>query len=168
VVTGSDDSVSLGDVDGDGTGYLRRNLVGQARLAALGARLGRGDLPTHLSGGWTAGAVFAHLAFWDRFVLARWDAYGRTGVIEDLPDSQLDLVNAGGLPLWLALDSGAAVAEAIRASADVCAHIAGLSPGAVDAAIRSGRLAMLDRGVHWSPHLDELEAAGGPSYPAAS
>jgi hypothetical protein len=141
--------------------YLQRNAAGQARLADIGRRLAAGDLPTHLDGGWTAAAVFAHLAFWDRFVLARWDAYDATGVIDDLPDSQTDLVNAAGLPLWLALGTEAAISEAVRASADVCARIASLGVEAVGSATRSGRLALLDRGVHWSAHLDELAAAGG-------
>lgn len=154
-------------MNGDGSGYLERNLAGQARLAALGARLGRGDLPTHLSGGWTAGAVFAHLAFWDRLVIARWDAYDATGVIDELPDDTTDLVNTAGLPLWLALDAGAAVTEAVRAASEVCARITRLSPEAVESAARMGRIHMLDRGFHWSPHLDEVEAAGGSAYTAA-
>jgi hypothetical protein len=157
-VTESEDSVSLGGVD---EGYLERNAAGQARLAALGRRLGAGDLRAHLSGGWTAAAVFAHLAFWDRFVIARWDAYDGTGVIDDLPDSEADLVNAAGLPLWLALDAEAAVSEAVRAASEVCTRIAGLSLEAVGSANRSGHLHLLNRGFHWSAHLDEVEAAGG-------
>jgi hypothetical protein len=27
---------------------------------------------------------------------------------------------------------------------------------------------MLERGLHWSPHLDELESAAASAYPAAS
>lgn len=121
-----------------------------------------GDISPRLAGGWTASAVFAHLAFWDRFVIARWDRYDREGVIGDLPDTHADLVNAAGLPLWLALSGGAAVVQAIDAAIHVCERIAALSPGAIEAAISSDRLPMLDRTVHWSPHLDEL--TGAPAF----
>ncbi len=137
-------------------GYLDRNTTELERLRAVGARVLAGDLSPRLAGGWTASAVFAHLAFWDRFVIARWDRYEREGVIGDLPDEHMDLVNSAGLPLWLALSGGAAVVQAIDAAIHVCERIAALGPAAVEAALGTGRLAMLDRTCHWSPHLDEL------------
>jgi hypothetical protein len=139
--------------------YLERNAIELERLRAVGAGVLAGDISPRLAGGWTASAVFAHLAFWDRFVIARWDRYDREGVIGDLPDAHPDLVNAAGLPLWLALSGGAAVVQAIDAAIHVCERIAALSPAAVEAAVSSGRLPMLDRTVHWSPHLDELTGA---------
>ncbi|HXZ99839.1 MAG TPA: hypothetical protein VEK76_05765 [Candidatus Binatia bacterium] len=116
-----------------------------------------------MSDGWTASAVFAHLAFWDRFVLARWDQYDSSGIIEDLPEGHLDLVNSAALPLWLALEAGVAISQAIEAATAVADRIAALSPDAVDYARRTGRPAMLDRTLHWSPHLDELSAALDPA-----
>ena len=115
-----------------------------------------------LAAGWTACAVFAHLAFWDRLVIARWDRYDREGVIGDLPDAHTDLVNAAGLPLWRALTAGEAVVEALDAAGHVCERIASLSPAAVAVALDTGRLAMLDRTLHWSPHLDALAGAPDP------
>jgi hypothetical protein len=67
-------------------------------------------------------------------------------------------VNAAGLPLCLALSPEAAVAEAIEAAVEVVGRIATLSPAAVEAALTTGRRAMLDRTFHWTPHLDELAA----------
>jgi len=145
--------------------YLERNAAELERLRAVGAGVLAGEISPRLAGGWTASAVFAHLAFWDRFVIARWDRYDREGVIADLPDEQMDLVNAAGLPLWLALSGGAAVVQAIDAAIHVCERIASLSPAAVAAAVDTGRLAMLDRTCHWSPHLDELAGLPG-SRPA--
>jgi hypothetical protein len=141
--------------DSDGA-HLTRNAAELERLRTLGSRLLAGDLPPQLTGGWTASAVFAHLAFWDRFVIARWDRYDREGVIEDLSDFHMDLVNQAGLPLWLALSAGVAVAQAIDAANHVCERIASLSPRAVEVARSTDRPAMLDRTYHWSPHLDEL------------
>ena len=142
-------------VDGE-RAHLARNAAELGRLRALGSRLLLGDLPVQLTGGWTSPAVFAHLAFWDRLVLARWELYDRDGAIETLPDTHTDLVNSAGLPLWLDLSSEAAVAQAMEAADQVIERIAALSPAAVQAALTTGRLAMLDRTLHWTPHLDEL------------
>jgi hypothetical protein len=136
--------------------HLTRNVAELERLRFLGSRLLAADPPPQLGGGWTAPAVFAHLSFWDRLVCARWDLYDRDGAIETLPDTHTDLVNAAGLPLWLALPPEAAVAEAIEAAGQVVDRIAALSPAAVEAALTTGRRAMLDRALHWTPHLDEL------------
>jgi len=140
--------------------HLERNAAGLERLHALGEALLAGHLEPRLGAGWTPSAVFAHLAFWDRFVVARWDRYDRDGVIEPLPDLHLDLVNDAGMPLWLALDPAAAVAQAIAAGAAVCGRIALLSQDAVEHVVATGRLAMLDRTLHWSPHCDELDSLG--------
>jgi hypothetical protein len=142
--------------------HLTRNAAELERLRTLGSRLLAGDLPPQPSGGWTASAVLAHLAFWDRFVIARWDRYDREDVIEDLSDFHMDLVNAAGLPLWLALPPEAAVAEAIEAAGEVVERIAALGPAAVEAALTTSRRAMLDRTFHWTPHLDELAGVPPP------
>lgn len=146
----------------DERAYLARNAMELGRLRALGSRLLAGDLTPQLSGGWTPSAVFAHLAFWDRLVLARWDLYERDGVIETLPDSHTDLVNAAGAPLWLHLPREAAVSEAIAAADQVVERIATLDPAAVDVALATGRQPMLDRTFHWTPHLDQLAAGIAP------
>jgi hypothetical protein len=142
-------------------GYVERNAAELERLRTLGSRLLSGELQPQLAGGWTASAVLAHLAFWDRFVLARWDRYDREGVIEDLPDIATDVVNAAGLPLWLALSADAAVAQALSAATQVCERIASLGPEAVELARSTERPWMLDRTAHWSPHLDELTGPSG-------
>jgi hypothetical protein len=143
-------------------GYAGRNAVELARLRALGARLLAGDLQPRLSGGWTPAAVLAHLAFWDRFTLARWDRYDQEGVIEDLPEPSTDLVNAAGLPLWRAMPEEVAMAQALEAAVQVSERITSLGPEAVSLALATDRMRMLDRTLHWGPHLDELAAKPPP------
>jgi hypothetical protein len=143
--------------------YLTRNVVELERLRTFGSRLLAAEPLPQLTGGWTVSAVFAHLSFWDRLVFARWDLYDRDGAIETLPDTHTDLVNAAGLPLWLALNPEAAVAQAIEAAGQVVERIVALSPAAVEAALTTGRRAMLDRTFHWTPHLDELDGVLPPS-----
>jgi hypothetical protein len=144
--------------------HVERNATELERLRAVGAGVLAGEITPRLPGGWTASAVFAHLAFWDRLVIARWDRYDREGVIDDLPDAAIDLVNDAALPLWLALSGGAAVVQAIDAAIHVCERIASLSPAAVAAALQTDRLWMVDRTYHWSPHLDAL--TGVPDAPS--
>lgn len=141
----------------DRADHRRRNNESRERLRALIDRLGEEGLRRPLGGGWTAGAVFAHLAFWDRWVAARWDRYDRDGVIETLPDGVLDLVNAAGLPLWRALDPGRAAALAVEAAEAVDRRIAALKAEAERYAMATDRPAVLDRSLHRTPHLDELE-----------
>ncbi len=144
---------------GPDDGYLERNTSEFARLSDLAGRLREGGGELQLPGGWTGAAMLAHLAFWDRFVIARWDAYHRDGVIFELPSAHLDLVNAAGLPLWRALDPAEAAAQAAAAASEVTQRIASLSPEAVSYARSIQRPAMLDRTLHWSPHLSELAGA---------
>jgi hypothetical protein len=152
-------SVRVFRVESSRERYVEVNGRALLRLAEIGPRLLSRGRPLALSGGWTASAVLAHLAFWDRFVVARWDQYERTGAIDPLPETLLDLVNAAAMPVWLAMDAAAAAASATQAAAQVADRIAAVDPGAIDYARRTHRLAMLDRSLHWSPHLDELEAA---------
>lgn len=83
-------------------GFNERNAASRARLSAVGGHLIDDALSTSLDGPWSAGSVFAHIAFWDRFVHARWKLAHRdgTGVPGDLDDALWDLVNDAALPQW--------------------------------------------------------------------
>ena len=59
-----------------GDGADERNRASADRLAALGARLSDDELTTEIDPPWTAAGLFAHIAFWDRFVLERWRLRG--------------------------------------------------------------------------------------------
>ena len=136
--------------------FVARNAASRERLRRL-ADAGDAALGRPLGDGWTIGAVLAHLAFWDRWVLARWDRYERDGAIEDLPDGILDLANAAGLPGWLALEPARAAAMALAAAEEVDRRIDGLPPAAVAHALATGRPTMLDRSLHRGPHLDAID-----------
>jgi hypothetical protein len=112
-----------------------------------------------LDGGWTVSALLAHLSFWDRWTEARWDRFDRDGGFEHLPDSVLDLVNDSAMPAWLSVPARDAVELARVAATSVTQRIEGLALESLRAAIESGRAAMVDRSVHWTPHLDEIRRA---------
>ncbi len=55
--------------------YLQRNEASLTRLAELAARLTSAELTLRAGdGAWTVGQVLGHMAFWDRFLAARWRA----------------------------------------------------------------------------------------------
>lgn len=120
-------------------------------------RLDAESLGREVAGDWTAAALLAHLAFWDRWVIARWEQYDRDGEIEALPDGVLDLINAAASAQWLALQPAEAVDLALEAAEAVDRRIAALPPAGVDHALATGRGTMLDRSRHRTAHLDEIE-----------
>lgn len=134
-----------------------RNRADRERLRALGARLRAEDWCRPLANGWTPAAVLGHLAFWDRFVLARWRLFEREGALATLPDEHLDLTNEAALPLWLALSGAQAAVLALAAAEEVDLAIEALPPSAVELALATGRPAMVDRSLHRREHLDTLE-----------
>lgn len=141
--------------------YTERNAAQRAQLQALVERLSDDDLAHTLTGGWTVAALLAHLAFWDRFVLARWTQAALEGcrVPPLIGDVQMDLINAAALESWRALPPGAAALQALDAAEAIERLVSGLADEAVAEIQADGRLPLLDRTLHWRGHLDEIEAA---------
>jgi hypothetical protein len=138
-----------------------RNRAQRDRLRALVARLSDDDLAQPLGGGWTVAAALAHLAFWDRFVLARWEEAVRTGAATPrvFADGLADLINEASLSQWLALDPRSAAREAIEAAELGDQRIEKIDPTMIDAAFASGRAALVERSIHRQAHLDDIERA---------
>ena len=57
----------------------RKNRDSAERLATLGARLSDQELTGEIDPPWTAAGLFAHMAFWERFVLERWGLAAERG-----------------------------------------------------------------------------------------
>jgi hypothetical protein len=143
-----------------GQDHAVRNGEGLDQLRAVVGRLRDSELALPVgSGGWTVSSALAHVAFWDNVVVERWKEFDQRGAFTDMGDPVLDIVNAAALeqwralPLWLAADQALASAEAVTA------RIAGLSAAAMEAAVTTRRLFMLDRTIHWAPHLAEIDRA---------
>ncbi len=140
--------------------YVGRNGTSRERLALLIGALTDDDLARLIDDDWTAGAMLAHLAFWDRFVLARWEnaiAAGLAGPIA-LDDRLPDLINDASLPEWRVVPVRDAADLARAAAATVDAFIAGL-PDTMAEETAVGRVRMLERSHHRNTHLDAIEAA---------
>lgn len=133
------------------------------RLATLVDGMAAPDFAAQVMPGWTAGALLAHLAFWDRLVIERW-----TRAIADdetipvsLSEVLTDLINNASLAQWLAMPGPLAGREAIAAAEAVDAYVEGLEEARVAAAEAAGLGRLIDRSRHRAEHLDMIEAALG-------
>ena len=137
---------------------VQATVNGLDRIKAFVGPLREDSLLRVLDNGWTVAATLAHLAFWDRWVEARWSHFLRTGAFHDLPDDITDLVNEAAKPEWHAVQPAETVRLCLDAAVSVTRTIQRLSSGHIRAAVETGRLALVDRTVHWYPHIDEINA----------
>jgi hypothetical protein len=104
-------------------------------------------------------ATLVHLAFYDDWVSERWRRYLVVGTIQDLPDDITDLVNTAGERGWQVVDPIRARTIVIEAADAVADLIHKLPRTALVDALTTDRAALVDRSLHWDPHLDEIEQA---------
>jgi uncharacterized damage-inducible protein DinB len=151
------------------TAYNARNSASRARLEEFLGGLSAADLAKPAGElDWTVGQLIGHLAFWDRFLAARW-----RGALAAGPGAQpaafdhevSDRLNDGLPQTWQAFAAAApaaAVAEAIAAAREVDGVIAALPATTPIAAILAERPALLDRSLHRLGHLEDLEKGVAP------
>ena len=130
-----------------------------SRLRAMTGKLDPLDLKRITTSGWSVAGTLAHLAFYDDWVAARWRDRLQDGTFQDLPEDITHLANRAGARGWQQIDANQAAAVARAAAEDVASLLETLPRAAVEDAVATKRPAMLDRSVHWGPHLDEIEAA---------
>ena len=123
-------------------------------LATLDPSEGRPD-----DGGWSAAETLAHLAFWDRMVLERWQRADRLGqdIPDPLPEGLSDIVNEAVIGHWSAIPLQAAAELAERAAGEVDALIERLPDDRVAIARERGFARLVERALHRDEHLDALE-----------
>jgi uncharacterized damage-inducible protein DinB len=147
--------------------YLERNETSRAQLRDAIAGLSATQLARRTEeGGWTVGQVLGHMAFWDRFLEARWRAAIAAGPAAQptvLPHELADLLNAALPPIWsgIATQPSAIMAETLAAADEVDAVIASLPAEAPVLEVLAARTALLDRSIHRREHLAQIERAIG-------
>jgi hypothetical protein len=143
----------------------RRNRESAERLAALGERLSDAELVSGIDPPWTAAGLFAHIAFWDRFVLERWGLAGergeRTPMVVD--DGLMDRINDASLHQWMSIPPRVAVEECATAASALDEFIAGVDRNIRSELVAEGRERLVDRSLHRSEHLRTIEAAFPPA-----
>jgi hypothetical protein len=138
-----------------------RNQATRERFRAIGARLSDTELARPIDPPWTAAGLMAHVAFWDRFVHARWELAASTGsrTPRSLDDALLDLINDASLRQWNAIPSRTAVDECLTAAGELDRLVASLESDLVDEVVREGRERLVDRSLHRGEHLETIESA---------
>ena len=138
-----------------------RNRSAVDRLRALGTRLSDEELTRLIDAPWTAAALFAHVAFWDRFVHARWLLAANLGSRTPLPfdDALLELINDASLQQWGVIPPRTAVQDCLAAAAEIDALIRSLEADLVAEVVQGRRERLVDRSLHRGEHLATIEAA---------
>jgi hypothetical protein len=137
-----------------------RNREGLERLRRL-TSLSDAELAKDTGNGWKVSTVLGHMAFFDRMLLVRWDTYENEGVFAAMTPNHFDLINHAGAGDWSALAPRATVARCIEAAEGAVARIEALPQNAVAVALETNRPALLERMLHWGPHLGQIESAIG-------
>jgi len=141
--------------------HVRANDESRARLRALVERLDRRQLATNVMEGWSVSALLAHLAFWDRFTLRRWQSRLAGNVVPDI-GPLADALNDAAIPMWSAVPPEVATREATAAADAVDRFVAALGPDVTAEAMAEGRPRWLARSAHRREHLDQIERALAP------
>jgi hypothetical protein len=138
-----------------------RNRAALDRLRVIAARLSEQELPVTIDPPWTAAALFAHMAFWDRFVQARWVRAREIGIDMPLPidDAPLEMINDAALRGWSVIPPRIAVEECLTAAETVDRFIESLDAAAVSGVLAAGRERLVDRSIHRFAHLATIERA---------
>ncbi len=143
--------------------YRERNAAGLKKLRGLVERLSDQDLTVEVGGGWTVAVALAHVAFWDRYLAARWKHAVREGLAapEGLPDFVSDFINQAAVDDWRVCPPREAARQALTAAEAIERQIAALDPAKPAAALASARPSLVDRTLHWQEHIDQIERALG-------
>jgi hypothetical protein len=135
-----------------------RNRAARERLEALIARLGERDVV--VDDDWTAAALLAHLAFWDRLATTRLRKYLRDREPPAFAtDAVTELTNDAGMRQWKDTPVRVAATQAREAAAAIDGVIETLPADALTELKALGRPNVLDRSEHRKEHIDQIERA---------
>jgi hypothetical protein len=138
--------------------YSQPNLTERAHLEKVIARLSPSDYGRAAGGpGWTIGGLLAHLAFWDNralVLLAKWKKEGIGPSVIDI-----DLFNESMRQFCNAVPAAVIAKMAVETAAAIDEEIDSLSPDFLAKVEREGTPVRLNRGLHRSHHLGQVEKA---------
>lgn len=136
--------------------FVELNRTATHRIRALAARLTDEEMQQPVSEHWTVAIALAHLAFWDRRVMAILDKTEHEGKLFTL---EIDLaVNDLSLPFWAAIPPREAARLAIEAAETLDKRLEDFPPTLLEA-IYSYNQRCVVRAWHRNAHLDKVDAA---------
>jgi hypothetical protein len=139
------------------TAYNERNRVQTGRLKAL-RRLSDEELGRAVGEHWTVAVALAHIQYWDGRAVGALEAWRRHGILLTLWSDSEAVVNDLRLPFWRALVPRAALEQAITTAEVLDRIVADLRPDEAEA-VAAQRYRVLDRSLHRSEHLNEIDRA---------
>ncbi len=137
--------------------YVERNRAELERLRSVVARLSLEDMGRALGHEWTVAAALAHMAFWDRYMVATFEEWERIG--EPPARGDFNTLNDAMLAEWLAIPPQHAARLAVEAAEKADQKVAALDPQVLEAVLAAGRSRMLERAPHRREHIEEIERA---------
>jgi DinB superfamily len=148
-----------------GSGVDRSNRATTDRLRTLAGRLSDEELSHEIDPPWTASGLFAHIAFWDRFVLERWQLAAARGerTPMQVDDGLMNRINDAALDQWMSIPPRKAVDLCTAAAAAIDVFVAGIDAAVREALVSEGRERLADRSLHREDHLRTLEGAFPPA-----
>jgi hypothetical protein len=101
------------------------------------------------------------MAFWDRFVHARWLLAASTGSRTPLhfDDALLELINDASLQQWTAIPPRTSVQDCLTAAVELDSLIESLEAEVVLEVVQERRERLVDRSLHRGEHLNTIETA---------
>ena len=136
--------------------FIDCNRASTERIRKMAARLSDDEMQHPVGEHWTVAIVMAHLAFWDRRVMAILDMTEREGKLF-IPQTDV-LVNDVSLPLWAAIPPRAAARLAIETAEALDRRLEGLAPALLEE-IYAYNPRWVMRALHRDEHLDDVAAA---------
>ncbi len=141
------------------TSYNDRNRVQTQRLKDL-RRLSEADLHRPVGDHWTVAVALAHIEYWDGRAIGALEAWRRHGLQLTLWTNDEAVVNDIRLRFWRELSPTEVLEQAIKTAEVLDRIVAELGPGEAEV-VAAQRYRVLDRSLHRSQHLDEVDRALG-------
>ena len=138
--------------------HNKRNRASRERLGAVIQRVG--ERVIEMDGGWSASALLAHIAFWDRLATVRLEKFLRDGEAPvTAPPALTDLTNGAGMREWKDTSPAVAARQARDAAAAMDRLVESVTADQFAALKAFDRPQLYDRAGHRKEHLDEIERA---------
>jgi uncharacterized damage-inducible protein DinB len=134
--------------------YIQRNAEARARLVDLCRRLNDEQLVRIAFGSWTVSTVLAHMAFWDRVALERWNIFEQE---RQRPSELPEYLNTVAATDWLTVPPQTAVRSVLEATEALDKKIESLSEEVIAAARPMVNPRMFERFHHREDHISAIE-----------
>lgn len=139
--------------------HRTRNDESRRRLTAIAERIAAGDPTLRTVGDWPPATALAHLAFWDRFVAARW-AHARAhglSIPAAFPPNLGEMLNDAAAHAWGALPPAEVARLAVEAAEACDAAVADATPDQLAELEAAGMTRLAERSHHRAKHFDPME-----------